>query len=232
MKRVQAFAPRKAAYKIYLEIFENKQVADMPKDLFITKKRSLLSQIEQPLEEAVQLDMVFGLLRAEIREKMSRNIITTFEELLIGARKVEDDLAEKIHAAPAPPSGPKKLRCEFCRTAWPNVGRKKEAAGPRSSLSKGRLLQPPLHGHSDATAAKGQGSCTTCNPSTSADRPVGRILQLKPNHPRHGRALKWPSAQKEYGEQRSLTSGRESASPFQDSGIISALPVQPLLKFH
>ena len=99
MKRLQgAFAPRKAAYTIYLEIFEEKQVADMPTDLFITKKRSLLSQIEQLLEDAVQLDMVFGLLRVEIREKISRNRITTFEELLIGARKVEEDFAEKTHA--------------------------------------------------------------------------------------------------------------------------------------
>ncbi|XP_063913287.1 activity-regulated cytoskeleton associated protein 2-like [Zophobas morio] len=60
MKRLQeVFAPRKTGYKIYLEIFEEKQVANMSTDLFITRKRSLLSQIEQPLEEAVQLDVLF-----------------------------------------------------------------------------------------------------------------------------------------------------------------------------
>ncbi|KAJ3661318.1 hypothetical protein Zmor_006603 [Zophobas morio] len=181
MKRLQeAFAPRKAAYKIYLEIFEEKQVANVSTDLFITRKRSLLSQIEQPLEEAVQLDMVFGLLRAEIREKISRSSITTFEELLIGARKVEEDLAEKTHATPAPPNGPKKLRCEFCRAVGHSMAecRKKKRScppqvAPANTTTPAANTSSTLRCYGCQRPGFMRRNCPTCNPSTSADRPVG-----------------------------------------------------------
>ena len=118
-------------------------------------------------------------------------------------------------------------------TAWPNVGRKKEAVHPRTPLPIGCLLQPSLHPHFVATVAKGQGSCDEIAlPAIQASvltTPSDSAAYAWWNHPRHGHALQWASAQKKCS---SLTPGLESASPVQDSAIVSALPVQPLLKFH
>lgn len=52
-----AFAPLKPAYRIYIEIFEERQSAEESTDNFICKKRALLSQLPEPKHsETVMLD--------------------------------------------------------------------------------------------------------------------------------------------------------------------------------
>lgn len=121
------FAPRKMAYEIYQEVISVKQDANTTTDIFVAKKRALLAQIPHPGPgpEGQQIDFVFGQLRLEIRDKLSRDKLETFDQLLEKAREIERNLAEKKGSQPEqnviqPKQGktthnkPTK-RCSYCR---------------------------------------------------------------------------------------------------------------------
>ncbi|XP_052738593.1 uncharacterized protein LOC128198270 [Bicyclus anynana] len=120
-----AFAPLKPAYLIYQEIMNNKQEASMATEIFLSKKRLLFAQLPEPKHfETQQIDMLFGLLHINIREKIPRDSIKSFEDLLKAARGVERTLAEKKlltvekteQITPTTMTGThKKPRCSFCR---------------------------------------------------------------------------------------------------------------------
>lgn len=113
------FGPQKPAYRVYRELFANEQDESTPTDIFVCKARSTLAQLpNNTLTEETQLDMVYGLLHRRIREKLSRNKINNFNELLSQARLVEetfertDSRNEKtnVHA-----DKDKRPRCLYCR---------------------------------------------------------------------------------------------------------------------
>ncbi|XP_031358580.1 activity-regulated cytoskeleton associated protein 1-like [Photinus pyralis] len=56
------FGPQKPPHKLLRELFETEQGPSDPTMLFISKKRAILSRIEDEISEAVQLHMVYGLL--------------------------------------------------------------------------------------------------------------------------------------------------------------------------
>ncbi|CAG9132204.1 unnamed protein product [Plutella xylostella] len=65
------FAPKKMAYKIYQEIIEIKQDSQTPTEIFVAEKRALLAQLPKPTHsDQQQIDLVFGQIRFEIREKI------------------------------------------------------------------------------------------------------------------------------------------------------------------
>ena len=122
------YAPRKMAYEIYQDIVENKQDDKTRTDVFIQTKRMLLSQLPSPgHSESQEIDLVYGQLRFEIRERMSRDSITTFDQLLERAREIERNLGEKAiykkeykqnvqHKQHNITQNTRvKLRCNFCR---------------------------------------------------------------------------------------------------------------------
>lgn len=92
-----AYGYAKAAYQIYCKLFAQEQRSDEPTDIFLSRSRALLSRLPDthPVPEAAQLDMVFGLLRPQIREKLDRDRIGSFRELIEEARKVEHTILEK-----------------------------------------------------------------------------------------------------------------------------------------
>lgn len=118
----EEFAPRLPAYKIYTEVFKSSQSKATPTGQFICEKRALLAQLETPLEENTQLDMIYGLLRPEIRDRVPRTTVKSFADLLQKARSVEASL-EEFAKSYAPQrvetnreeSSKKKDRCKFCR---------------------------------------------------------------------------------------------------------------------
>lgn len=115
------FAPASPDYKIYLEVFKTRQEDAAATGAFLTKKRALLAKLNQAQPEEVQLDMVYGLLHVDIRDRVPRTSVQTFDELRTAARNVEIHLQEKrVTTGPRnredPPKQGKKVRCTFCRS--------------------------------------------------------------------------------------------------------------------
>lgn len=137
------FAPKRMAYKIYQEIIEIKQDGHMPIDLFISKKRALFAELPAPKHtENQQIDMMFGQIRLNIREKIVRSDVKTFDDLLNKARVVERNLAERNKVQKPTTSqesnefvkntsqNQTRKRCNFCHNIGHTIDvcRKKAAA--------------------------------------------------------------------------------------------------------
>ncbi|XP_017466738.1 PREDICTED: uncharacterized protein LOC108359398 [Rhagoletis zephyria] len=88
------FSPPMPDWKIYIKFFEQKQQTREATDSFICKKRLLFSQLSDPISEAVQLNMTYGLLSIKIRERERRDKVSTFDELISNCRDAEMILAE------------------------------------------------------------------------------------------------------------------------------------------
>lgn len=75
----KAYGSVKPAYKIYRELFSSEQHEDVPTDIFIAKCRALLAGLPEPkLPESVQINMIYGLLRRDIRKVVPRESVSTF----------------------------------------------------------------------------------------------------------------------------------------------------------
>lgn len=116
----ESFSPPKPAWRIYAEINELKQQKNEPTDSFIRKKRALFSQLSSCPAESDQIDMVFGLLHSQIRERLYRNKVKSFDELLADAREAEQVICERgvPNADVKIVSGGTErvpIRCSFCR---------------------------------------------------------------------------------------------------------------------
>ncbi|XP_073820670.1 activity-regulated cytoskeleton associated protein 1-like [Musca autumnalis] len=113
----EAFAPPKPAWRIYAELFELKQGKNEPTDTFIRKKRTLFAQLAEVPTESSQIDMVFGMLHPQIRERVFSHKVKTFEELLADAREAELTISEHVAVNTKQlESGPQGVlkRCSFC----------------------------------------------------------------------------------------------------------------------
>lgn len=130
----EEFAPSKPDYKIYAEIFRQPQGEGFPTGPFITTKRALFADLKNPQTEEVQLDMVYGMLHLEIRERVARTTVSNFEELKSAARDVEAALRERRqqrrNREEPGPSKPKPGRCPTCRGNSHPTGRCPRAARP------------------------------------------------------------------------------------------------------
>lgn len=77
-----AFGDRDPPHRLYVKLFSLTQ-GEEHTDLFIAKVRALLAKFpKDDLSEKVQLDMVYGLLSQRIRERVCRENVNSFEELL------------------------------------------------------------------------------------------------------------------------------------------------------
>lgn len=112
------FAPKRPAYRVYLEVFQSPQLASEPLDEFVCRQRAILAEIpEVDKNESMQLDMIFGLIRHDLRSKMTRGLIKNFTELLIEGRKIEEDIQEqtlKPQIKMEPPGNTQRPKCNFC----------------------------------------------------------------------------------------------------------------------
>ncbi|KAJ8953319.1 hypothetical protein NQ318_012113 [Aromia moschata] len=125
-----AFGYSKPAHQIYRELFSKEQKEEEKTDLFVSRCRALLSRLPNTpvLPEAIQLDMVYGLLHLKIRERVPRDSLSNFEDLINEARKVEVTLQEikmiptSSQGKPVPskvPGDPSKSKakkqCTYCK---------------------------------------------------------------------------------------------------------------------
>ncbi|CAK9799251.1 Activity-regulated cytoskeleton associated protein 1 [Anthophora plagiata] len=85
-----AFAPRRPGYQVYAELFDNKQEQGTATDVFIARKRALLAELPYQQPEEAEIDMIYSLLRINIRKKIPRQSFETFDELINKARALEE----------------------------------------------------------------------------------------------------------------------------------------------
>ncbi|XP_073814276.1 activity-regulated cytoskeleton associated protein 2-like [Musca autumnalis] len=90
----KTFSPPVPDWRLFTQIYEHKQQRTEHTDTFICKKRLLFSQLKSAVDEEIQLNLIFGLLRQNFRERVKRESITSFEELLSACREAELSLAE------------------------------------------------------------------------------------------------------------------------------------------
>lgn len=142
-----AFAPKRPAFLLYQEIVGTKQEENELTEVYISKKRALLAQLPGPAHtETQQIDMIYGQLRYRIREKMPRENVKTFDQLLKAARGVERLLMEKQPSSAVATTEnihgkenekPKKVRCAFCRMPGHTVDvcRKKQNSDANTAVT-------------------------------------------------------------------------------------------------
>ncbi|XP_018560983.1 uncharacterized protein LOC108903332 [Anoplophora glabripennis] len=118
----RTYGPVKPPYRVYRELFASEQDLITPTDIFICKARGILSQLPaNTLSESIQLDMVYGLLNRRMKEKIPRNKVETFTELLEKSRLAEEIFNETIYFEQNK-TNTKKLRCTYCRTVGHSKG--------------------------------------------------------------------------------------------------------------
>ncbi|KAL0821643.1 hypothetical protein ABMA28_005084 [Loxostege sticticalis] len=156
------FAPKKPPYVIYQEIVQVSQ-AKQTTESFIAEKRALIAQLPEDhiLVEDQLIDLVYGQIRFEVRERMVREHIHTFDELLEKAREVERHLKEKTKTPETRPTNPpgKSKRCAFCRLAGHTIEvcRKKAKADQAEAETKETIGKAITRGEKPKFACYGCG---------------------------------------------------------------------------
>ncbi|KAL0838547.1 hypothetical protein ABMA28_016655 [Loxostege sticticalis] len=156
------FAPKKLPYVIYQEIVQVSQ-AKQTTESFIAEKRALIAQLPEDhiLVEDQLIDLVYGQIRFEVRERMVREHIHTFDELLEKAREVERHLKERTRTPETRPTNPpgKSKRCAFCRLAGHTIEvcRKKAKADQAEAETKETIGKAVTRGEKPKFACYGCG---------------------------------------------------------------------------
>lgn len=86
----EAYAPRRAAYEIYAELFSTKQEGNVATDEFVKRKRALLAELAEPHPEEAQIDMIYWMLRKQVRRKMPRKAIISLDDMVEKGRYVDN----------------------------------------------------------------------------------------------------------------------------------------------
>lgn len=165
----EAFSPPKPAWRVYAEINEAKQQKNEPTDTFITKKRSLFAQLTNEPAECDQIDMVFGLLHSQIRERVYRHKVKTFEELLTDAREAEQVINERgLVNTDIDSSGPQggQKRCTFCRKKGHTVEscfKKQGAVAKATADAEAAVIKPKLACYGCNAPGYVRSNCPNCS---------------------------------------------------------------------
>lgn len=117
----KSFAPIKPDWRIFNELCQEKQKSFESTDMFVCRKRRLFAQLSEKVSEKTMLDMLFGQLSLQIRGKVSRDSVRTFQDLLQQAREIEMTISENRQdtkeSKPKHSENVEKpcLRCTYCR---------------------------------------------------------------------------------------------------------------------
>jgi hypothetical protein len=194
-----AFAPRRPNFRIFAEIFAHAQPENMATDQYVTIQRDRFSQMTRELDEVWQIDIVYGLVRKKIRDRVSRTDIETFEDLLEKARVIEaNERDTRCSDKTVDETQKTRSRCSFCKIHGHQVSecRKKAKAENKrpDDTSAATTTQRPNGSSQNTVKCYGCGkegvirrNCPTCSPTTApvsfcyldvngAERPAVKIL--------------------------------------------------------
>ncbi|XP_022836889.1 uncharacterized protein LOC111364267, partial [Spodoptera litura] len=178
------FAPKKPAYMVCHQITHETQEGSITTEAFIAKKRAMFALLPPPkLTETQQIDLIFALIRLEVRNRMPRDSVPTFDKLLETARGIEETLQEYAVSSKCSelsvnnnPQGKKpKQKCTFCKNPGhtADVCRKKKRAEGTLSVPVKEVSeiqtqapspsQPKFSCYGCGAPGVYRSSCTTCN---------------------------------------------------------------------
>ncbi|CAH1366061.1 unnamed protein product [Tenebrio molitor] len=93
----------------------------MAMDQYVTIQRDRFSQMTRELDEVWQIDIVYGLVRKKIRDRVSRTDIETFEDLLENARVIKANERDTGCSDKTLDETQKtRSRCSFCKIGSQN----------------------------------------------------------------------------------------------------------------
>lgn len=173
----KAFAPPKPDWRLYSEIFREKQRNFESTDAFVCRKRSLFAQLSEKLPEKIMIDMIFAQLSMQIRERISRINVSSFQELLAKAREVEMLLSEssqvrKDRKFDDEDPYKKQVKCSYCRKKNHTV----ENCYKKIEADKHGNVKPPetkLNCYGCGASGYYRSNCPFCNkekPGTSTSK--------------------------------------------------------------
>ncbi|KAJ3648427.1 hypothetical protein Zmor_020232 [Zophobas morio] len=178
-----AFAPRAPNHRLFKEIFNEPQGDEVSTDAYITRQRERLSRMSRQLDEQWQMDILYGLLRRRLRDRIARTEVDTFADLLHKARAVEESEREgkNSHAKPNG-KGPKadenrsrgpRLRCDVCRAfGHDTTACRRRPRGPAPAPGPAtRTPAEPVRCYGCNAPGVFRRNCPTCN-TTDASQPA------------------------------------------------------------
>lgn len=183
-----AFAPPKPDWRIFSEIAQEKQKLFETTDSFICRKRRLFAQLSEKLSENTMLNMIFSQLSLKIRERIQRESVTSFHDLLCKAREIEMLVAEnrqdKVEekSKPAENQGKSVLRCTFCRKRnhlAENCFKKIEAEKHKNAKER---PETNLNCYGCGAAGYYRSNCPFCNKTNSNTDPRDGHLDFNSMH--------------------------------------------------
>lgn len=195
----RAFGFNKPSHQIFKELFSKQQADRESTDVFVNSARALLARLPATpvLDQIHQIDMIYGLLNRRIRQRVSRDDIKTFDDLITKARSAEDNFPEKATDNNKPISNfaasssekQAKLRpkCNFCKHFGhvQSDCRKYASRLSRNSESSQETTPPAPRNLSHITCF-GCGTpgyirsqCPNCNPPTNAIPVVNHAASLE-----------------------------------------------------
>lgn len=147
-----AYGQAKPPYRIYKELFSLQQMEEKT-DIFISKVRCLLSQLkgESAITEHVQLDMIYGLLNVRIREKVLRDRITSFKDLIESARVAEQTFDSPVSTVTRRVQSDNKphVQCGYCKNYGHIKDNCRKLARANVNSDKAKQSQHEVHHSGD-----------------------------------------------------------------------------------
>lgn len=178
-----AYSVKLPPYRVYRELFKLEQSDKETTELFVCKARALLAQLPATdiLSDKIKLDMIYGLLNTRIRERLTRDSVHTFDELLTSARSIEQSLAESqiksenFENNDGNRKGKRANKCSYCKIFGHDVSEclvlKRKNDKRSNSPSNGnekkdtKSTTRTISCYGCGTAGVIRSRCTKCNPA-------------------------------------------------------------------
>lgn len=186
-----AYSVKLPPYRVYRELFKHEQSDNENTELFVCKARALLAQlpVTDILSEKIKLDMIYGLLNARIRERLTRDNIQTFDELLTSARSIEQSLAESraksenFEDNESKRKSKRSNKCIYCKTFGHDVSeclvlkRKNEKNSGQPIIGNEKkdtkiAARPTISCYGCGAAGVIRSRCVKCNPASTVESSV------------------------------------------------------------
>lgn len=95
LERLRAvYGVPKPAYKVFREVFFTRANDNERADVLVCRVRALLSRLPYDLPEVASIDIIYGLLHKRVRKRLTRDSVSTLDQLLDKVRTTEDAICE------------------------------------------------------------------------------------------------------------------------------------------